>query len=145
MNDTSADLRAIGDVDPVTRHELRRLAAWDRGPCVSIYLPTHRFRPDIGEDPLRLRGLLDDAHARLCALGLRSPHAWEVLAPHRELLGRLDFWLHQSFGLALFAAPGFHRRFRVCCSTRRSRWAAGSACGSSCRSPPATSSSRSCP
>lgn len=113
MNESPADLRAIGDVDPVTRQEVRRLAVWDRGPCVSIYLPTHRFRPDIGEDPLRLRGLLDDAHARLCALGLRSPHAWEVLAPHRELLGRLDFWLHQSFGLALFAAPGFHRRFRV--------------------------------
>jgi len=97
----------------VTRSEIRRLAVWDRGPCVSIFMPTHRFRPDIGEDPLRLRILLDEAHARLCSLGLRSPHAWEVLAPHRELLGRLDFWLHQSFGLALFAAPGFHRRFRV--------------------------------
>lgn len=113
MNDLSPDLRTIGDVDPVTRSEIRRLAVRDGGPCVSIFMPTHRFRPDVGEDPLRLRILLDDAHARLCALGLRSPHAWEVLAPHRELLGRLDFWLHQSFGLALFAAPGFHRRFRV--------------------------------
>ncbi len=113
MNDSPADLRTIGDTDPVTRSEIRRLAVWDRGPCVSIFMPTHRFRPDIGEDPLRLRLLLDEAHGRLCALGLRSPHAWEVLAPHRELLGRLDVWLHQSFGLALFAAPGFHRRFRV--------------------------------
>ncbi|MFM7064954.1 MAG: hypothetical protein ACKO04_15935 [Actinomycetes bacterium] len=113
MNESPADLRAVGDADPVTRQEVRRLAGWDRGPCVSIVMPTHRFRPDIGEDPLRLRGLLDEAHARLCALGLRSSAAWQVLAPHRELLGRLDFWLHQSFGLALFAAPGFHRRFRV--------------------------------
>ena len=113
MNDLAPELRAVGDVDPVTRAEIRRLATRDRGPCVSIYMPTHRFRPDIGEDPLRLRLLLDQAHAQLCALGLRSPRAWEVLAPHRELLGRLDFWLHQSFGLALFAAPGFHRRYRV--------------------------------
>lgn len=113
MNDSSTELRAIGDVDPVTRAEIRRLATRDGGPCVSIFMPTHRFRPDVGEDPIRLRLLLDEAHARLCALGLRSPRAWEVLAPHRELLGRLDFWLHQSFGLALFAAPGFHRRYRV--------------------------------
>ncbi|MFM7069833.1 MAG: hypothetical protein ACKOYM_10290, partial [Actinomycetes bacterium] len=69
--------------------------------------------PDIGQDAIALRGLLEQAHERLCDLGLRSPHAWELLAPHRALLGRLDFWLHQSIGLALFASPGFHRRYRV--------------------------------
>ncbi len=107
------DLSDLGDVDPVTRTELRRLAVRNGGPCVSIFLPTHRYRPDIQQDPLRLRRLLDDAHDRLCALGLKSAQAWELLAPHRELLGRLEFWLHQSHGLALFAAPGFHRRYRV--------------------------------
>lgn len=107
------DPRDLGDTDPVTRHELRRLATHDGGPCVTIYLPTHRYRPDIGQDPTRLRRLLEEAHQRLCDLGLRSPEAWELLAPHRELLGRLDFWLHQSHGLALFAAPGFHRRYRL--------------------------------
>jgi hypothetical protein len=102
-----------GVADLVRDAELRELADWRHGPCVSIFLPTHRAGPQTQQDPIRFRNLLRDAHAELARSGLEAPDASELLAPWQALLGDSEFWQFQADGLALYAAPGFHRRYRV--------------------------------
>lgn len=100
-----ADLLRPEHVGELTGHE--------GGPCVSVYLPTHRVTPDSGQDPIRLRNLLDEAESQLLAEGLRVPAVREVLGPGRELSRPGPFWSHQSDGLALFLAPQWSRAFRL--------------------------------
>jgi hypothetical protein len=100
-----ADLLRLGQV--------RELAGHGGGPCVSVFLPAHRMTPDSGQDPIRLRNLLDEAERQLVAGGLRAPVAREVVQPGRDLLGPGWFWSHQSDGLAVFLAPGWSRVFRL--------------------------------
>jgi hypothetical protein len=99
--------------DLVQLLDVRMLAEHRGGPCVSIFLPTHRTAPGSEQDPIRLKNLLSDAESRLTDRGLRSSEARELLSPGRELLDRRMFWQHQSDGLALFAAPGFFRTWRI--------------------------------
>ena len=99
--------------DLLRPEDVRELIRYAVGPCVSVFLPAHRVTPDSGQDPIRLRNLLDEAEKQLVAAGLRAPAAREVLRPGRELLGPGRFWSYQSDGLAVFLAPGWSRVFRL--------------------------------
>lgn len=103
----------IGEVDLVGAGELRDVAQAHPGPCVSVFLPTHRGGPQTRQDPIRLRNLLDEAGAQLASSGLDPRQQGELLAPWRALLDDGEFWRYLADGLALYGAPGFHRRFRV--------------------------------
>jgi hypothetical protein len=102
-----ADLLGRADV-----HEL--IARCDEL-LVSVFLPTHRTAPDVEQDPIRLRNLLDQAAAQASAAGVRGPEVRELLEPARSLLAPAEagFWNYQSDGLALFLARGFFRLFRL--------------------------------
>lgn len=100
-----ADLLLRGHVHELIEHR--------DGPCVSVFLPTHRTSPESAQDPIRLRNLLDEAEERLVAGGLRSTEAKEVLEPGRKLLEFGEFWSYQSDGLAVFLAPGWSQFFRL--------------------------------
>ncbi len=93
--------------------QVRELARYEHGPCVSVFMPSHRMTPDSAQDPIRLRNLLDEAEKQLVAGGLRAPVAREILGPGRELSGPGWFWSYQSDGLAVFLAPGWSRVFRL--------------------------------
>lgn len=82
-------------------------------PAASIYLPTHRAVPETLQDPIRFRNLLHAAEAQLLASGAPGPEVKALLAPAADLLGDAHFWQHQREGLAVFAAPGIFRRYRV--------------------------------
>jgi Bacterial archaeo-eukaryotic release factor family 3 len=99
--------------DLLRLEQVRELAGHQGGPCVSVFLPTHRVTPGSGQDPIRLRNLLDEAEQRLLAGGLRAPVARQVVQPGRDLVGSGWFWSHQSDGLAVFLAPGWSRVFRL--------------------------------
>lgn len=78
-------------------------------PCVSIYLPTHRHRPDTAQDPIRYRNLVRDAERRLQA-AFPGP-ASDAIVERLEEQGRdRPFWDHRTDGLALLASP---ERFAV--------------------------------
>lgn len=94
------------------RH-LRSLMERDDGPCASIFLPTHRAGPEIEQDRIRLKGLLQDSAERLSALGLRRPDVREQLDPAERLLDDGGFWRHLSDGLALFLGHDWHRISRL--------------------------------
>ena len=100
-------------MDILRAHDLDRLAGAGPGPCVSLFLPTHRSHPGTDQDPIRLRNLLSRAGEQVASLGLRSPDATELLAPAEALLDDAAFWRSQSDGLAIFLRPGWFRAYRL--------------------------------
>jgi hypothetical protein len=85
-------------VDAIRRTDLQRLALGRPGPCVSVFLPTHRAGREVEQAPIRLKTLLRQATDALTFDRL--------LAPLRRLLDDRLFWQYQSDGLALFSRPG---------------------------------------
>jgi hypothetical protein len=102
-----------GAMDILNREDMAELAAGRPGPCVSIYLPTHRILTQTAEDQLRLKNLLTEARNRLGELGLRHSEVATLLAPGSELLDHPNFWRFQQDGLALFLAAGLARFYRL--------------------------------
>lgn len=100
-------------MDILNRQRIRALSEVREGPCVSIYLPTHRKSRGIEQDPIRLKNLLTEAEKQLIDSGSRSPIAQQMLEPAVELLDDIDFWQHQSDGLALFLADDFLLGYRL--------------------------------
>ncbi|MDD4858831.1 MAG: hypothetical protein PHR56_01300 [Dehalococcoidales bacterium] len=82
--------------------------------CVSMYLPTYKGGTDqTQQNPVRLRNLLKDAHARLMKAGLRAPEATKFLEPVQGILTDSFFWRHQGDGLVVFLADDFFRYYRL--------------------------------
>ncbi|HEX9636245.1 MAG TPA: hypothetical protein VGB99_01830 [Acidobacteriota bacterium] len=96
-----------------TKADLQRLIGPQDGPCVSIFLPTHRAGAAVRQDPIRLKNRLREAEEKLVQSGQRAPEARELLEPARLLLDPSDFWAHQSDGLALFLTAGIFHRYRL--------------------------------
>jgi hypothetical protein len=92
-------------MDTLTRSELRELLQPRRPPCVSIYLPLHRFGPERLQDAVRLGHLLNDAGRLLCERGASAEEAEAVLAPAHELAHAPGFWQQPAHTLALFVDP----------------------------------------
>jgi len=80
---------------------------------VSIFLPTHVRGSEVRQDPIRLKNLAAEAHAKLVSAGLSRPDADAVLAPAMALVDDYGFWQHQDQGLALFLSGGEERHFTV--------------------------------
>lgn len=92
---------------------VRELVAHRNGPCVSLFLPTHRTAPENEQDPIRLKNVLARAEEDLVGMGVRAPEARHLLGPAAQLQGLGGFWQHQADGLALFLAPGMFRYHRL--------------------------------
>ncbi|MFZ5447149.1 MAG: hypothetical protein ACOZFS_00725 [Thermodesulfobacteriota bacterium] len=96
-----------------TRDELRTLTESPLGPCVSIYMPTHRVPTENQQDRTRLKNLIRQAQESLQAYGLRSAEAESLLEPASRLLGALPFWREKRDGLALFISPAMFRLYQM--------------------------------
>jgi hypothetical protein len=99
----------VRTTDVVTYDDLRELLAERERPIVSLYQPTQRGDVE-GTNAVRYKNLVGEADERLEELGHR---AGNLTGQMRLLLERGDFWRGQSDGLALFAAPGYLRAFRL--------------------------------
>lgn len=100
-------------MDLLPSGELEKLVEERLGPCVSIFLPTHRSGTETQQDLIRLKNLLGEAGEDLLAKGLRSTEANQILEPARELLADNVFWRHQSDGLAVFLSRDNFRSYRL--------------------------------
>jgi len=96
-----------------TLEALRNQTDIQQGPCVSIYLPTHRVPTEIEQDRLRLKNLLGKAGKSLEELGLRGPEVQAILQPAERLLLETPFWKGQKDGLAIFLAPDVFQYYPV--------------------------------
>ncbi len=66
-------------------------------PCLSLYQPTHRHRPDNEQDPIRFRNLL-----KAMEESLRQKYSTRdvrpLLEPFQKLAGDRNFWNHTLDG-----------------------------------------------
>ncbi len=97
----------------ITAETMQALVDHHDGPCVSVYMPTHRYGRATQQDPIRLKNLLDQAHEQLVATGMRPVDANCLLGDARRLVAVHDFWQHQEEGLAAFIAPERFETFRL--------------------------------
>jgi hypothetical protein len=100
-------------MDRIHRADLKQLVEHKDGPCVSLFMPMHPADRDAMEDPIRLRGLADDAEKKLINRGMRRGAAGQLLQPLRDLLHDIPGWQQRGRSLAFFAAPGFARLFHI--------------------------------
>jgi Bacterial archaeo-eukaryotic release factor family 7 len=107
-----AKRRVTGEIDLVSVGDIADLGSVD-GPCVSLFLPTHRFGSQTQQDPVRLRNLIDAAASDLRRQASPENVIDGLLEPMHTLVDDGVFWQHQADGLAIFSAPGRFVRFRV--------------------------------
>ncbi len=93
--------------------ELKALMERREGPCVSVFMPTHRRGAETQQDRIRFKNLLKQAEERLTHNGLRVPNAKELLQPAQALVQDSLFWSHQSDGLAVFFSGEGSRQFSL--------------------------------
>jgi len=96
-------------------HDLKTLLATDgAGPCVSLYMPTHRQHPDNQQDPIRFRNLVKRATDSLFQDGDSTAAQTEsLLAKFHDLAADGTFWNHTADGMAVFGSPEFFRIVRL--------------------------------
>jgi hypothetical protein len=105
--------QVIASIDPVSMNDVASLGAV-HGPCVSLFLSTHRFGPETTtQDPLQLRNLVKAAKSELVDAGTERRVIDEILTPVSSLVDDTTFWQHQSDGLAVFSGPGRFESFRI--------------------------------
>lgn len=89
-------------MDLLSREDIKGLFEKRGDPCVSLFLPTHRYGKDIEQAPIRLKNLLRKVEDELKGRGLRSPQIEKIVEAPKQLLPDDFFWSHQSDGLAVF-------------------------------------------
>ncbi|MCC6133638.1 MAG: hypothetical protein IT186_27220 [Acidobacteria bacterium] len=95
----------------LTRDELQTLLSPHDSPCISIFLPTHKYLPDSEQDPIRFKNLLKEAE-RL----LSDKYSGKDLNDQLSELSSMatpEFWRERTRGMAVFHAPGFTRTYRL--------------------------------
>lgn len=102
----------FGEVDVLTADDAKDLASV-QGPCVSVYMPTHRFGGATVVDAGHLSSLISQASKKLQESGTPKKVIKKILDPLRSLASDTSYWQHQSGGLALFAARGWFSSFRL--------------------------------
>lgn len=99
-------------MDYFGRDKLRELLEEPDGTAVSIYLPTSRSGNEADGDRLRFRAALERA-GELAAAEEDGAAPGEELEELEPLIDDQEFWRYQSDGLAVFAAPGLVRIYRM--------------------------------
>jgi len=107
-----ADFTRTAEADSLSTSDLAELGAVT-GRAVSIYMPTARAGAAVRENPIRAKALIKDAENGLRANGATADQAAEIVRPLVALLEDTEYWQHLADGLAMFAAEGFHRVYRL--------------------------------
>ena len=81
-------------------------------PCLSLYQPTHRHRPENQQDPIRFRNLVKALRE---SLRQRYPtrEIQPLLDPFLALADDRNFWNHTLDGLAVLGTKGMFRVYRL--------------------------------
>ena len=92
--------------------DIEKLMSSHEGPCVSVFMPTHRGASESRQDQIRFKNLLREAEESLLQSGLRPPQVNELLEPAQRLLKDASFWKQQIDGLALFLCQDMFQYLR---------------------------------
>lgn len=101
----------VSAVDVVSSTDIAHLAA-QRGPALSVFIPTARHGPETLQGPTRLRNLVRSAMSEAeAAFGAETTS--QLVKPVLALADDDAAWQHQADGLAIFATTTELRRFRL--------------------------------
>ncbi len=81
-------------------------------PCLSLYQPTGRHRPENQQDPIRFRNLVKSLEESLREMYPTS-EIQPLLEPFLALADDTEFWNHTFDGLAVLGARGMFRVYRL--------------------------------
>ncbi|MEW6016021.1 MAG: hypothetical protein AB1690_11945 [Candidatus Zixiibacteriota bacterium] len=81
-------------------------------PCLSLYQPTHRHRPDNQQDSIRFRTLVKELEKSLRRQYAKAD-VQTLLQPFLKLANDRDFWNHTLDGLAVLGARGVFRVYKL--------------------------------
>jgi len=94
----------------LTIESLAELASVHQPPCLSLYQPTHRRRPENQEDPIRFRNLVKELETSL-RQKYPAVETRLLLEPFEALDRNPAFWNHTLDGLAVLGGPSLFRVF----------------------------------
>lgn len=99
-------------INMLTIESSAELASAQQSPCLSLYQPTHRRRPENQQDPIRFGNLVKELEA---SLRQKYPKVETrlLLEPFEALARDHAFWTHTLDGLAVLGGPGLFRVFRL--------------------------------
>jgi hypothetical protein len=84
----------------------------DEPPCISLYQPTHRSFPENRQDPIRFGNLVKEIEQSL-RRRYGSQELEPLIDPFQALAANESFWNCTLDGLAVLAAPGLFRVYRL--------------------------------
>jgi hypothetical protein len=100
-------------MDSITMQDLKFLSTCDSKNCVSLFMPTHRTRPQTEQDPIRLKNMLRVAEERLAERGLSKKQIEPIMETPRRLLSDFGFWERQGDGLAVYFSNEIMQTYRL--------------------------------
>ena len=100
------------NVTLLTIESLAELASVHQSPCLSLYQPTHRRRPQNQQDPIRFRNLVKELETSL-RQKYPAVETRLLLEPFEDLAHDHAFWEHTLDGLAVLGGLGVFRVFRL--------------------------------
>jgi hypothetical protein len=92
----------------LTKELIQELLIAQNGPCLSLYMPTHRSHPENQQDPIRFQSLVKTLKGSL-ANKYSASEVQQFLEPFVSLYGDTSFWNHTLMGLAVFSTPGLFK------------------------------------
>ncbi len=96
-----------------SKGNLKMLMEKHRGPCISLYLPTHRTGTEMKQDRIRLKNQTRQAENLLFLANVYVAEVEDLLEPIQALVDDEPFWLHPSEGLALFRSQDVFDPYRL--------------------------------
>jgi hypothetical protein len=100
-----------GQMNALSRDELKTLMGKHQGWCISVFMPTFRAGAESQQNQIRFKNLLRSAEEKLLVQGLRPQEIRTLLEPAQALAGNVPFWRRQGDGLALFLCENLFRFF----------------------------------
>ncbi len=92
-------------IEPLSAEAVRHFTGPQPGPCLSLYLPTHRNVPDNTVDRPAFRHLVESLEEALARSHSRG-EIEDLLRPFHLLADDPHFWEHAADGLGVLAAGG---------------------------------------
>ncbi len=90
--------------DTFNKRDLEALLKEDAGPCISVYLPTHRSGKETRQNATRFKNAMDSVQELVPGLGTE---------PFIKLMNDTPFWQHQKDGFAMFISPDTLNVYRL--------------------------------
>ncbi|MCH4823226.1 hypothetical protein ML462_08565 [Gramella lutea] len=99
----------------INENEFKKLADYEHGTCISIFIPTERAGKEVleGKNKKHLHSEWTQIKKKLKEDDLSESSIEKISKPIQKLIDDRDFWRHQSDGLAIFVSPDFFSYYTV--------------------------------